>query len=47
MACASCKEKREKAIAAMVAMRDALLAKLGVVNPPPKPKEIQPSQTVD
>ena len=44
--CAGCKERREKDAAALRAMRDAFLAKLGVVNPPDQ-KEIQPPKTVD
>jgi hypothetical protein len=46
MTCAGCKERREKAIAAMRAARDAFLEKMGIIIPPEK-QEIQPPKTVD
>ena len=44
--CKGCKERREKTAAALRQIRDAFLAKLGVVNPPSQ-KEIQPPKAVD
>jgi hypothetical protein len=46
MACEGCKERREKIAAAMRAMQNAFLAKVGIAHPP-EPKEIQPPETVD